>query len=160
MIILRASIIGLLFAVLLSVANHLTAPEIINNKQAFSERKIAEIVDGRDFIATDEGYTIYESGKPYGYVISTNTPDGYNGNIDLIIAHDLDRRVLAVEVIDHRETPGLGDAIEHDWVNTFRGRQANTTVWHLSPEGDFDSITGATITSRAMVQAVAKAIRP
>ena len=50
MIILRASIIGLLFAVLLSVANHLTAPEIINNKQAFSERKIAEMVDGRDFI--------------------------------------------------------------------------------------------------------------
>ena len=47
MIILRASIIGLLFAVLLSVANHLTAPEIINNKQAFSERKIAEMVDGR-----------------------------------------------------------------------------------------------------------------
>ena len=118
------------------------------------------MVAGRDLIATDSGYDVFDSGRRFGFVKSTNTKHGYNGNIRLLTAYDISGRVLAVRITDHRETPGLGDAIDRDWIETFTGRQAAGTEWALAPEGDFDAITGATITSRAVVRAVAEVLQP
>ena len=94
----------------------------------------------------------------FGGILTTRL--GYNGEIHLLVAYDLSARVLAVQVTEHRETPGLGDAIDSAWIDTFRGRQADGTDWGLAPEGDFDAITGATITSRAIITAVAEVVQP
>jgi len=69
-------------------------------------------------------------------------------------------------VVDHRETPGLGDSIEaqrSDWILSFDGRsQQNTrsSQWQVKKDGGmFDQFTGATITPRAVVQAVHKSLK-
>ncbi|MCB1647429.1 MAG: RnfABCDGE type electron transport complex subunit G, partial [Pseudomonadales bacterium] len=86
---------------------------------------------------------------------------GYNGLIQLIMAVDLQGRVLGVRVTRHQETPGLGDKIEpqlSDWIHRFEGRSLEdpeVAGWTVRKNGgDFDQFTGATITPRAVVHAV------
>ena len=70
-----------------------------------------------------------------------------------------------LRVIDHRETPGLGDAVDRrksDWVESFRGRALGdppVDAWNVRKDGgDFDQFTGATITPRAVVKAARRAL--
>lgn len=86
---------------------------------------------------------------------------GYAGPIEALVGIDPDGRILGVRVIAHRETPGLGDKIERrksDWILAFDGRSlANPPppAWRVKKDGgDFDQFTGATITPRAVIQAV------
>ena len=69
--------------------------------------------------------------------------------------------MLAVRVTQHKETPGIGDGIDHrvsDWIFQFEQQSLARTEWALKPAGDFDALSGATITSRAMVGAVKEAL--
>lgn len=88
-------------------------------------------------------------------------PDGYSGNIDMIVGMDRDGEILGVRVIAHAETPGLGDKIEidkSDWILSFNGRSIdNLTVeqWAVKKDGGaFDQFSGATITPRAVVNSI------
>ena len=97
--------------------------------------------------------------------IEGSAPDGYSGNIDFVVGVDANMQVLGVRVLDHRETPGLGDKIElavSQWILTFNGRKYtpdNTALWSVKKDGgEFDQFTGATITPRALVKAVARVI--
>ncbi|MEO0435388.1 MAG: RnfABCDGE type electron transport complex subunit G [Pseudomonadota bacterium] len=90
---------------------------------------------------------------------------GYGGPIQLLIAIDKANTVLSVVPTDHRETPGLGDAIDRKqstWSDQFKDRSLENTPaqkWVLASEGGaFDQITGATVTSRAMVDAVRRTL--
>ena len=68
--------------------------------------------------------------------------------------------MISVRVTRHRETPGIDDKIDiavSPWINQFKGTDGNT-VWFLAPTGDIDGITGATITSRAVTQAISEVI--
>lgn len=94
------------------------------------------------------------------------TSQGYAGDIHVIIGIDRDGRIIAARVTEHRETPGLGDAIEarrSDWIDQFEGRSlGNPTadVWAVKKDnGAFDQITGATISSRAVLNAVHEALQ-
>ncbi len=106
------------------------------------------------FIAT-------EKGKPTAIAMETIAPDGYNGNIRIIVGIDAQGVVLGVRTLAQQETPGLGDKIEirkSDWVNSFKGMVLNATTasqWKVKKDGgDIDEFTGATITPRAYVKAV------
>lgn len=97
--------------------------------------------------------------------LSVTAPDGYAGPIDLLVGIDRAGRVLGVRVTGHAETPGLGDPIElrrSDWVLGFDGRSLTDPPparWTVRRDGgDFDQFTGATITPRAVVAAVARAL--
>ena len=107
-----------------------------------------------------------QNGQPYAVIITAIAPDGYNGDIKLLIGVKYDGTVTGVRVIDHRETPGLGDAIEtrrSDWILSFDGLNINNPErkkWKVKRDGGyFDQFTGATITPRAVVKAVAKALQ-
>ncbi len=85
---------------------------------------------------------------------------GYS-KIHLVMALDVSGKVLGVRVLDHEETPGLGDRIEiekSDWITKFDGRSLDNTStqdWGVKKDGGvFDQFTGATITPRAVVKAV------
>lgn len=87
--------------------------------------------------------------------------DGYSGPIRLLIGLRPDGRITAVRVLAHRETPGLGDAIEasrSDWITGFAGLSIGEPPpeqWALTRNGGrFEQFTGATITPRAVVRAV------
>ena len=99
--------------------------------------------------------------RPTGLILPVTAPDGYSGNIRLLIGINLKGRVLGVRVTSHRETPGLGDNIEtkkSDWIYTFKGRSLGSPEpeqWAVKKDGGvFDQFTGATITPRAVVSTV------
>jgi electron transport complex protein RnfG len=90
---------------------------------------------------------------------------GYAGDIRLILGVDADGQVLGVRVLSHAETPGLGDKIElakDDWILSFNGLSLGAPPaeqWRVKKDGgQFDAFSGATITPRAVVDAVRQAL--
>ena len=105
-----------------------------------------------------------EIAKPVAAVLETTAPDGYSGAIQLLVGADFNGTVLGTRVTEHHETPGLGDKIElrlSDWITHFAGKKisgADDAHWAVKKDGgDFDQFTGATITPRAVVNAVKRA---
>lgn len=99
--------------------------------------------------------------QPVAAIIETTAPDGYSGAIQLLVGADFSGNIFGVRVTEHHETPGLGDKIElriSDWITSFAGKKINgPTDSHFAVKkdgGDFDQFTGATITPRAVVNAV------
>ncbi|WP_397572845.1 electron transport complex subunit RsxG [Silanimonas sp.] len=93
-------------------------------------------------------------------------PDGYNGDIRLLVGVDARGRVIGVRVVEHRETPGLGDPIEiarGPWITGFDGRSLSdpaADAWRVRRDGGaFDQLAGATITPRAVVGAVRRTLQ-
>lgn len=135
----------------------------------YTNNPAADTLQVRDRrLGTDEALTAYRArrnGVPVAVILTAVAPDGYNGPIRLLVAINRDATVAGVRIIEHDETPGLGDAIEadrSDWIHGFRGRSLGDPPradWTVRTEGGaFDRITGATITPRAVVRAVARTL--
>jgi electron transport complex protein RnfG len=107
-------------------------------------------------------YRVRDGDAPVALVLRPIVPDGYAGPIKLLVSVLADGRLGGVRVIDHHETPGLGDKIDEnkdDWiVAQFNGKSLGDPVpekWQVKRDGgDFDQFTGATITPRSVVKAV------
>ncbi|MGV0954265.1 MAG: electron transport complex subunit RsxG [Fluviibacter sp.] len=107
-------------------------------------------------------------GKPAGLILEVIAPDGYSGDIKMLVGLDAKGKLLSVRVVEHKETPGLGDYIDpkkdrnksHPWITQFENLPALSDVqWHVKKDGgQFDSVAGATVTPRAVVKAVHKAV--
>ena len=100
-----------------------------------------------------------------GVLLPVVAPDGYTEAIRLIVGIDPNGRLIGVRVTKHKETPGLGDAVElskSDWVLSFNGTSLKAPIeseWAVKKDGGaFDQLTGATITPRAIVSAVKRTL--
>jgi electron transport complex protein RnfG len=107
------------------------------------------------------GYAAVKAGITQALVLPVIAKDGYSGNISLLVGIDKHGSIQGVRAIEHKETPGLGDKVERKkspWIESFNGRSlANTPAddWAVTKDGGvFDGFTGATITPRAVVNAV------
>lgn len=112
-------------------------------------------------IAKHSAYIASFNSVPVAIAMTTTAPDGYNGNIELLVGIKSNGIVSGVRVLKHNETPGLGDKIEikrHPWITSFVGKETDGTPdlrWKVAKDGGmFDQFTGATITPRAVVKAV------
>ena len=110
-------------------------------------------------------YRALKDGKPSAVVLEAIAPDGYAGKIKLLIAIRANGEISGVRVVSHKETPGLGDYIEiakSKWIKGFDGTSLEkypSKDWKVKKDGgQFDSVAGATITPRAVVKAVHKAL--
>ncbi|RUO78816.1 electron transport complex subunit RsxG [Idiomarina tyrosinivorans] len=110
-------------------------------------------------------YRAWLAQKPQAVAMQVTAPNGYSGAIRLLVAVDNSGYVMGVRVLEHKETPGLGDKIEtrkSDWINEFNGKTvkgADDDRWAVKRDGGmFDQFTGATITPRAVVGAVERAV--
>ena len=110
-------------------------------------------------------YRARKNGEPVAVILKFAAVKGYNGNIDLLAGINLDGTLSGVRVSSHKETPGLGDFIETgkcEWVMSFDGRSLknpDVSGWTVKRDGgEFDQFTGATITPRAVVEAVRRAL--
>jgi electron transport complex protein RnfG len=122
----------------------------------------------RDLLGTSAPAVVYRvrrDGEPIAVVIRTIAPDGYQGPIELLVGIARDGTLLGVEVLSHNETPGLGDAFETreaDWLDAFKGLSLENPPQHRwtvrKDGGAFDAFTGATITPRAIVRGVRRAL--
>ncbi len=102
-----------------------------------------------------------DQNKSNGFAIEATTQEGYNGNIRLLIGFEANGNIGQVRVLQHSETPGLGDKIDtriSNWITVFHGKSPTTendSDWRVTKDGgQFDAFTGATITPRAVVNAV------
>jgi electron transport complex protein RnfG len=105
-------------------------------------------------------------GQPSIAVLQAVAPDGYSGNISMIVAVRSNGEISGVRVVAHKETPGLGDYIEiarGDWITGFNGNsleKRKDAEWKVKKDGGaFDYVAGATVTPRAVVKAVHKALQ-
>jgi len=104
-------------------------------------------------------------GEPSAVVLEAVAPDGYGGKINLILSIRANGEVAGVRVVSHKETPGLGDYIElpkSPWIKGFDGKsnaEYKESDWKVKKDGgQFEYMAGATITPRAVVKAVHKAL--
>ncbi|QSP94238.1 electron transport complex subunit RsxG [Marinobacter salinisoli] len=106
-----------------------------------------------------------QDGEATGMILPVVAPDGYSGDIRLLVGLDMSGTLLGVRVTSHKETPGLGDRIEvrkSDWIKAFEGETLGEPPfrkWNVRKNGgQFDQFTGATITPKAVVNAVQRAL--
>lgn len=111
-------------------------------------------------------YRVYSGEAPVAALFVVSARDGYAGAIRMLVGVDIDGAITGVHVLAHRETPGLGDRIEtgkSDWVRQFDGRTLSNPVaseWKIKRDGgDFDQLTGASVTPRAVVKAVRETLQ-
>jgi electron transport complex protein RnfG len=110
-------------------------------------------------------YRATKQGQAVAAAIETTAPDGYSGKIQLVVGITSSQpgaaKVTGVRILEHKETPGLGDKIDlriSNWVLDFDNQIYNAEIasnWAVKKDGgQFDQFTGATITPRAVVNAV------
>lgn len=177
-------VFSMLGAGLLSGAFGLTHATIEATERANQQRLLAQtlpaggfdndlVASARPLPATPElglkrpgqVYLARQAGQPAAVVLEVAAPDGYSGEIRLLVGILADGRVSGVRVTAHRETPGLGDYIEagkSGWIRQFEGKSLDdppTAQWRVRKDGGrFDYMAGATITPRAVVRAVRRAL--
>jgi electron transport complex protein RnfG len=106
-------------------------------------------------------YPAKKDGEPIGMAVQTFTKNGFSGQIDLMVGFLPDGTIHAIEVISHKETPGLGDKMESgksDFNVQFKGENPKDFKLSVKKDGgDVDAITASTISSRAYCDAVQRA---
>lgn len=165
---------------LVATTYHLTKDRIAANEQAFLEQKLAPVLSGiafegsiseskrvieapHDLPGREDAliYRVYADGEPVAALFAVTAPDGYAGPIRILLGVDVNGVVTGLRILEHRETPGLGDKIEEsksDWVYQFNGKSLDNPDiedWYIRRDGgDFDQLSGASVTPRAVVNAV------
>ncbi len=98
---------------------------------------------------------------PVGLIFSPLQARGYNGIMELAVGIQYDGTLAGVRILQHRETPGLGDQVHQDnspWILGFNGHSLDNTPqenWAVKTDGGiFDHISGATSSQRAVIRAV------
>ena len=158
---------------LLAFVNDVTAPIIAERETAeraeamaavlpaaatFSEEKTVSLtVDGED-----EEIVYYEgldsTGALIGYVF-TASGAGYGGDVAVMTGVDMDGVVTNIEITSINETPGLGmRAQEESFLSQYIGKSGSLTVSKTAAGDEIQALTGATITSTAVTDAVNAAL--
>ncbi|MBU29101.1 MAG: hypothetical protein CMD54_03185 [Gammaproteobacteria bacterium] len=181
----RLALFGLIASSLVGVIYVITEPMIIESKEDARNKRLYSIAEPflgevkigtpiNKVLANDAPVSLnnplpvtpINNGKlQIGAVVPFRALDGYSGTIELLLALDTERRILGVRAIDYEETLGLGDKIDvqkTDWILQFNGLRyvdLSPTAWAVTKDGgQFDSFTGATITPRAVVGALAETL--
>ena len=158
---LRLLLICAVVAGIVSLVYSVTKPKAEENLRATKSAAIAEIFGTNDLTfeesATDAGfYTVHygEGHTAIGYCVES-TSGGFGGDLTLMVGFDPDGTIKGVSVVSHSETPGLGARVktDADYLTQYNGKSGKLT---LKKDGgnDVDAISGATISSRAVLTAV------
>ncbi|WP_160106337.1 RnfABCDGE type electron transport complex subunit G [Pseudomonas izuensis] len=165
------------------LAQHSSAPRIAAEQRLIDSRKLLDLLppDSYDNQPLEQpltlentalgnstllaGYRATRAGNAYAVLLRSQTL-GYEGAIDLMIAIDLNGRLIGVKTLKQAETPGLGGRIAdwpNAWLQMFSGKSRtdpDDKGWALKKDqGQFDQVAGATITSRAVINATHDALR-
>lgn len=128
---------------------------------AFDELKMRKVKSALedDTLQFNEAFV---NGALVGTAINTFTNKGFGGNIKLMVGLLPDGTINNISVLEHKETPGLGDKMQKNkspWSEQFNGKKSETFKLDVTKDGgQIDAITAATISSRAYVDAVKRAV--
>jgi electron transport complex protein RnfG len=185
---LRGGFLLLLFALIgtgiVAWTERNTAAQIATNERNVLLRTLNELIPASEYnndllaepitLAADKrldahasslAYRALLDGSPVAVFLQPVAHDGYSGSIKLLVAILENGTIAGVRVLQHRETPGLGDYVEANkssWIHGFIGRSLGNPapkLWQVKRDGGvYDQFTGATITPRAVVRAVARSL--
>jgi electron transport complex protein RnfG len=173
--VLTLFIVTLLASTALGFIYELTKGPIEQAKLRKKNAAIQKVVPDYTNQPNDEAYqvevegdslTVYpakKDGELVGVAVSTFTDKGFSGEIKLMVGFRSDGKINNISVLDHAETPGLGDKMEKDvsdWSQQFNNKNPQDFNLDVKKDGgDVDAITAATITSRAYCDAVERAYK-
>ncbi len=137
-----------------NAAIQMVVPEF-DNQPATEAFKVASDMDSLKF------YPAKKNGELVGTAVETYTKKGFSGLIKLMVGFAPDGTIIDISVLQHQETPGLGDKIDKkksDFSLQFVGKNpANFKMIVKKDRGEVDAITASTISSRAFCDAVQRA---
>lgn len=156
-------LISLVAALLMAGVNKITAPKILEaEEKAALESMNAVLPEAERFTRmNDSVHTGIAAGNVVGYCVNAKV-NGYGGEISVMVGLDMENNVKGVEILSHNETAGLGaKATEPEFKNQFGGKKTPLVVVKNGAKNDSEiqALTGATITSRAIAEAVDKAVQ-
>lgn len=176
---------AIIAATLLALTYENTKDQIAESEREAAQKALLEIIPVEridndlllDTLAIPE--SAYESlGKPdgnihlarkngdvIGVIVPAIAPDGYSGAIKMLVGVNSNGTIAGVRVLSHKETPSLGDKIDikkSQWITSFDDKSLQNpqaSKWKVKKDGgEFDQFTGATITPRAVTNAVHKVL--
>ena len=175
--------LALICTLILSIFDNFTREKIANNARRYQlpildalmpldydNELYSDVIKVSEpgFLGSENNISIFRARKnnePVGLVILPIVTKGYSGLIKLAVGIAKDGTLLSVQIIEHQETEGLGDGIDQnksDWILQFSGRSLKDTplnAWAVESEGgQFDQLSGATISSRTVINAVRKTL--
>ena len=174
------AVIAAICTSLVATTYHLTTDRIAANDKALLENSLhpalsdlffdSSVSESRLVLSPPHGlqgseealiYRVYANDEPVAALFVVSARDGFSGSIRILLGVDIDGVVTGIRILRHRETPGLGDKIESsrsDWVHQFPGRSIGDPVvtdWAIRRDGgQFDQVTGASVTPRAVIKAM------
>ena len=174
------AVLAAICTALVAITHSTTAPRIAANAQAYLEQSLQPVLEGLEYdgklsestviieppheLPGDNPvmvYRVYADGAPVAALFIVTAKDGFSGPIKLLVGIAADGEISGVRVLEHRETPGLGDLIESsksDWIEQFRKRSLtdpDTELWSIKRDGGvYDQLTGASITPRSVIKAI------
>lgn len=174
------ALIAAICTALVAATFQLTSDRIAANEKALLEQSLAPALAGiffeggvsesRVVLPAPHGlpgsdaaiiYRVFADEEPVAALFVVSARDGFAGPIRILMGIEYDGTVTGVRILQHRETPGLGDKIESkrsDWVYQFEGRSMGDPVvtgWAIKADGgEFDQLTGASVTPRAVTKAM------
>jgi electron transport complex protein RnfG len=174
------AVIAAICTTLVAATYQLTKERIVANEKAMLEQALQPALAGvfydggvsesrlvmlppHDLPGSDAAliYRVYAQDKPVAALFAVTARDGFSGVIRILVGVEFDGTITGVRILQHRETPGLGDKIEStrsDWIFQFDGRSMGNpevTGWAIRNDGgEFDQLTGASVTPRAVIRAI------
>lgn len=165
-------IIAAIAGLLLGAAHEITKEPIAKQVQTTKAEAMKEILPEADEFKIKE--TSLEgiikevneglaSNKIMGYAVKV-APKGYGGAIEIMVGISNEGKVEGIKILSHNETPGLGaNAPDPKFSGQFKGKPIKTELQVVkkapSAENEIEAITGATITSKAVINGVNEAIK-
>jgi len=179
------AVIAAVCTALVAATFYATREQIAANQQAYLEQSLTPVLGG---LAFDNGlpqsavtvtaphdlpgndhaivYRAFSGGQPVAALFVVTAPDGFSGPIRMLIGIDAAGRVLGARALEHKETAGLGDRIDanrSDWIFQFEGASLTNPPladWAIRRDGGaFDEMSGASVTSRAAVNAISQTLQ-
>lgn len=167
-------LIAMFSAMLLAYVSKVTEGPIAENKKAETKRAIKIVLKGLENITYPDNPAQMEIDKSpvkyfkavdndsavVGYALIVKGPNGFTNDFDMMVGLDSVGQIIDTYVLDHKETPGLGDGmLKEPFKAQFRGKTLQNTKWNVTKDGgDIDALTAATITSRAFTDGVKRAL--
>lgn len=174
------AVIGAICSALVALTYQATEQRIRDNERVWLERSLQPALSGLTYDSgisdskisltaphglpgSDDAviYRVYSDGEPVAALFVVSARDGYSGPIRVLVGVETSGKITGINVLEHRETPGLGDRVESgksDWALQFSGRSLldpEAEGWRIRTDGgQFDQLTGASVTPRAIVKAV------
>lgn len=142
---------------------YVTAPVAAEKAEQMKQESMRELVADADAfrpVAGHEGwFEAQKGGAVIAYIVPSETK-GYGGTIKMLVAVTAEGRVIDFSILEHNETPGLGDnAQKPAFRDQFKGKEAShmKVVKDPSDRENIQAMTGATISSRAVTLGVRQA---